>query len=72
MEEHKLLIFHERELEKVLSKLNLTEKIEKGELKCSICGKIITKENFGGILGRNGNILVICDSIECIEKAGGE
>jgi hypothetical protein len=71
MEEHRLLVFHEKELEIVLNKLNLTEKVEREELKCNVCGRIITKENLGAILRKNGEILIICDSIECIRKAGG-
>jgi hypothetical protein len=70
-EYYTLVVFHEREVEKMLSKLNLAEKVEKGEIKCAICGKTITKENLGAILRKNGDILIICDSVKCIEKAGG-
>jgi hypothetical protein len=69
IEEHKILAFHERELETILSKLKLLEKIQKGEIKCAFCGKTITQENFGALLKRGNNILIICDDPSCIEKA---
>jgi len=72
IEEHKILAFHERELETILSKLKLLEKIQKGEIKCIICGKTITKENFGALLKKGDNILIICDDPSCIEKARSE
>ena len=63
-EEHKIFVFHEKELELILEKLGLMEKMKAGLLKCSICGKVVNKENFGAFMKKNGGILVFCD--ECI------
>jgi hypothetical protein len=65
----RLLVFHEDETEKILKKLNLLEKVKRGEIKCPFCGKPITKENLGAIWKKNGEIYLICEDLECISKA---
>jgi len=64
-----LLVFHETEIEAMLRKLNLLEKVDAGEVKCAICNKTITKENFGGVFKKENKIFVVCDDLKCIGSA---
>jgi len=70
-DEYRLKVFHERDIDTLLTRLGLIEKIEKKELKCAICKKIITKENLGAIYKKKNKIIIVCDSIECLEKIEG-
>jgi len=72
LDKRKLLAFHEKNIDSILDKLGLLEKIKKGEIKCVICNKVITKKNLGAILKRNDKLLIICDSLECLEKIKSE
>jgi len=63
-----LKVFHERHLEELLTKLGLLEKLQKRELLCYVCKKIITMENFGAVFKKNGKVLVVCDDPNCIER----
>ena len=63
-----LSVFHERESEAILKKLNLLEKLENGQVRCIVCNKTITLENFGGVLKKENRILIVCDDLECLKK----
>jgi len=65
-----LKAFHERDTEELLKKLNLLKKVEAGQVTCTICGKSITKENLGGIIKKESMILMVCDDLDCLHKAG--
>jgi hypothetical protein len=61
-------IFNE-DLEKFLSKKGELEKIEKGEIFCSICGVPINLNNINLIVPyEKSSLKYVCDSSECIEK----
>jgi len=64
-----LLVFHEREVEALLKKLNLLEKVNAGQVMCVVCNKTITKENFGGVFKKENRVLVVCDDLQCVETA---
>ncbi|RLI74981.1 hypothetical protein DRP04_13970 [Archaeoglobales archaeon] len=68
MEKITIKAVHDKDLEKFLAKLGLLEKIEKKELRCSICGEVITLENFLCVYPENGKIKVCCNKKECYEK----
>lgn len=64
-----LPVFHENDFEEILSKFNLLVPIQNGDLKCSICDILITKENFGCILlTKKGEIKTTCSNPECLEN----
>lgn len=72
-ERRKIPVFHEKELEEVLEKFHLLEKMENNELKCSICNIIISQDNFGCLfLSKEGNVKVSCSNPECLEKVSME
>ncbi len=60
---------HDTDLERVLKKLGLYEKLVRGELRCSICGRPLTLENMGGIYRENGEVKLVCNKIECLVEA---
>lgn len=68
MERITIKAVHDKDLEKFLAKLGLLEKIKRGELRCSICGEIITLENFFCVYPEEGKIKVCCNRRECYEK----
>jgi len=59
---------HDRDLELLLNKLGLTAMLRKGEIKCAICGCVITKENLGSILPLKKELIICCDKIDCLKK----
>ena len=60
---------HDSDLEKVLKKLGLYERLVRGELKCAICGRPLTLENLGGLYRENGEVKLVCNRIECLVEA---
>jgi len=66
MDKKEILTFHEQNLEEILSKLELLDRFKNRELRCSICNKIITKENFGCIYPENDGIKVCCSDLKCL------
>lgn len=51
----------------LLGKLGLLELFERGKLKCAVCGKKITPQNFYCIFVKEGEIRICCDNIPCYE-----
>lgn len=66
MNKKEILAFHEKNLEEILDKLGLLEEFKSKKLKCSICNKVITKENFGCIYPENGKVKVCCSDLKCL------
>ena len=59
---------HDSDLEKVLRRLGLYEKLVRGELKCAICGRPLTLENLGGLYKVNGEVKLVCNRIGCLAE----
>lgn len=64
----KLNAVHDDDLIALLKKLNLIDKIEKGEMKCKFTKEIITLGNLHSIFPEEGIIKVVCDSPEAIKS----
>jgi len=60
---------HDTDLEKVLKKLGLYERLLRGELRCAICGRLLTSENLGGLYRENREIKLVCERIQCLVEA---
>jgi len=72
-ERRKLPAFHEKEMEKILEKFDLLEKMNNRELNCSICNVLISKINFGCIyISKDKTIKITCSNPECLEKVSLE
>lgn len=59
---------HEKDLEQLLNNLGLSEVMARGELKCSICGVIITLDNLLCVYPSGDEVKVCCNKRECYEK----
>ncbi|MEM1528169.1 MAG: hypothetical protein QXS62_05640 [Sulfolobales archaeon] len=57
------------ELPSVLKKLGLYDDVVGGRASCYVCGRRLSLDNIGGILGVDGKPVLICDSYSCIAKA---
>jgi len=60
---------HDSDLEKVLKKLGIYEKLVNREYRCHICGEVLSLDNLGGLYKENGEIRLVCDKIECLVEA---
>lgn len=69
-ESYELKVFHEKELDQLLRNLDLSEKLRNGELKCAVCNKTITPDNFGAVFKDRGKIYVVCEDVRCVAEAG--
>jgi len=59
---------HDKDVIGFLAKLNLLEKLKRGELRCSICGEIITLDNFLCVYPEKGKLKVCCNKKDCWKK----
>ena len=59
---------HDSDLEKFLEKLKLLDKIKGGRLRCSICGDVVTLDNFLCVYPEDGQIKVCCNKRACYEE----
>ena len=57
------------DLEKVLRRLGLYEKLARGELRCAVCGRPISLKNLGGLYKDNREVKLVCNRIECLAEA---
>jgi hypothetical protein len=60
---------HDVDLERVLRRLGLYEKLARGELRCAVCGRPLSLENLGGIYKEDGEVKLVCNRIECLAEA---
>lgn len=59
---------HDDDLIKLLTNLNLLDKIRNGQLKCKFTKEIITIDNLHSIFPEEGTIKLVCDSPEAIKS----
>ena len=59
---------HEKDLKNILKELGLFEKLEKGELFCGNCDRIITWDNLFALKKIDEEIILFCDEIDCMEN----
>lgn len=59
---------HDSDIEKFLEKLRLLDKIKEGKIRCSVCGDVVTLENFLCVYPENEQIKVCCSKRECYEQ----
>jgi hypothetical protein len=61
-----ILAVHKLKLEDFLKGLGYWELLRKGELKCSVCGNVVTLDNLGFIIPSGREVLFCCQKVECI------
>ncbi len=59
---------HDTDLNRLLDKLGLREKLNNQQLKCKFTGTIITFDNLYSIFPESGDIKVVCDLPEAIKQ----
>ena len=64
----KLNAIHDYDLEALLIKLNLLDKIKNGELKCKFTQEVITLDNLHSIFPEEGTIKLVSDNPEAIKS----
>lgn len=58
-------IYH-KDITAFFETMALSEKLARGELRCSICGEVITLDNFRAVTRKSENLLFCCDKESCI------
>lgn len=66
--EEKIRAVHDVDLDKLMKNLGVLERFNNGDLRCSTCGKTITRENLGCFYAEENEVKVCCVDIECFEK----
>lgn len=69
-ERRRLPVFAEKQLDDVLRRIGLFERMQLGQLCCGFCNVKISRENFGALFFRpaGGDVGVSCDSPECLKR----
>lgn len=62
----KIKAVYDDDLESLLKSLNILEKVNDGEYKCTICDCTITLLNIGIIKKEKGDIIILCNKVNCI------
>jgi len=60
---------HDVDLERVLRRLGLYEKLARRELRCAVCGRPLSLESLGRLYKENGEVKLVCNRIECLVEA---
>lgn len=58
---------YDENLEELLSKLNLLDKIRNGQIRCKFTNEVITLENLHSIFPEENTIKVVCNCPEAIK-----
>jgi len=67
MESRSLSAVHDEDLLKLLTNLNLIDKLNNQELKCKFTDTVITFDNLYSLFPESGDIKLVCDSPEAIK-----
>lgn len=68
MKKYGIRAVHEQDLRELLEDLELSSILESGELKCAMCGCIITYDNLLCLYPEKEDIRVCCKKRDCYEK----
>lgn len=69
IDKEKILTVHEDNIEILLNKLGMLEKLQSGNLSCNFCGDKLTKENLECIFNKDGTLGLCCDKSDCYLNA---
>lgn len=65
---HVIRAVGEDQLEQYLASLGLLEALETGELRCGVCGSLITKDNLRCFYPFGDEIRVCCSQLACYDR----
>ena len=60
-------IYH-KDIVNFFKSIGLFDKLERGEILCSICGEKISVDNFRAVTRKSNELLFCCDKDQCIQK----
>jgi hypothetical protein len=66
---HHIRAVHDGDLETLLASLGILGEVNRGEIRCVVCGQQVTLQNLGAVLPTEGRIGLSCESRSCLEKA---
>lgn len=72
MSDAEIKAVHRKDLEDVVTRLGLTDSLNRGLLVCDVCGTPVNWDNIGTIFKKEGTVRVCCNRQECIEKVYAE
>jgi len=55
------------EISDFLEQFDLLSSLERGEIKCLLCGKTLNQDNIGAIYPYNNEIIFACDNLFCLQ-----
>jgi len=62
-------VYH-RDVPAFLEALGLSERLSRAEIRCAVCAKLITLDNFTAVTNKSGKLLFCCNQETCIEGFG--
>lgn len=68
---NKLSVVHDDDLEVLLKSLNVYESVLNKEKRCLFCNSLITIDNIDSIVPQDGKVEFTCDDIKCHGKLIG-
>ena len=63
-----LNVVHERDLLKLLGKINLKDDLDNDKLQCKFCKQVTHKESIGSLLKDGGRYQVVCNQGVCFTQ----
>ena len=60
-------IYH-KDVADFFESIGLSEELAQGEIRCIICGGIITLDNFRAVTRKSDKLLFCCDKESCIQE----
>lgn len=65
---NKVKAVHDDDMEKLLDKLGILERVKNKELKCKFCNEVIEIPHIHSLFPESGSIKVVCNGTDCILK----
>ena len=66
--ELKFKAVHDSDLDDLLEALGILDLLESGKLRCGICQKKVTRENFYCVYSDRRKVKICCNEIQCYDK----
>lgn len=59
---------HEEDLLPTLEKLGVKDAFLREEIRCAICGTVLTTNNLGSLYQEKDEVKMVCNKEECLER----
>ena len=68
MQKRRIYAIHDKDLDSFLDSLGSLEAFQNRQLKCAICGSVISRENFRCVYPENDDIKFCCGTLKCYNE----